>query len=282
MVSSLTYRTSDITRWGGGLGSDLSAVQVDLNFWLLFTAVEGLQALSMGAGIDFINQPADGNLFFIHLTDHRVLGPFVIPTAQWNPRGPWVPFTPYAAYDVVSNDGSLYLIVIPHTSGATFSPFSTDGMGHNLYNLLLQNPENSIPLGGTPGQRLVKSTISPYALEFVSDLIRIQLFIAGQPTANEHLIQYVSVDNMTLPIGLVGSAIYEHIGASGTVIYSLFKNGVSIGSITFTGPSPDGISIAFPAAVSFTAGDVLTMIGPATPDTAQTDISFTLVAELTL
>ncbi len=234
MVSSLTYRTNDITRWGGGLGSDLSATQVDLNFWTLFSAVQALEDHSdIGAGIDYINQPASGNLFYIHLTDHRVLGPFVIPTANWNPRGAWTPLTAYAAYDTVSNDGSLYLITIPHTSGAIFSPFSTDGMGHNLYSLLLQNPENSLPSNGTPGMRLVKSTSSPYTSEWISDLIRVTLFIEGQPIANENLLQYPVVDDMMLPSGLVGSVIYQRIPTSTVVVYSLFKNGASIGSITF-------------------------------------------------
>src|SRR5665647_416839 len=138
MVASLTYRTADGTRWGGGQGSDLAAVTIDLNFWEIFTAIETLEAgASVGAGIDYINQPSGGNLFYVHLTNHAVLGPFVIPTAQWNARGAWAPTTVYAAYDVVYSDGSLYLITVPHTSGSTFSPYATDGLGHNLYNLLL-------------------------------------------------------------------------------------------------------------------------------------------------
>lgn len=282
MVASLTYRTVDNTRWGGGLGSDLAAVQIDLNFWNLFSAVQALEDhADVGAGIDFINQPASGNLFFIHLTDHRVLGPFVIPTANWNPRGQWQSATAYSAYDVVYEDGSLYLITIPHTSGATFSPFATDGLGHNLYNLLLQQPADELPTGGTVGQRLAKATGSPFATKWESDFIRMFAFVGGQPFPNELLLQYTVVDHMTLPSGLVGSAFFQNTPTSTTVTYTINKNGAAIGSVTFHGPSPETITVAFSATVAFVPGDLITLFAPGTPDLVQADISFTLVATLT-
>lgn len=284
MVASLTYRTSDGTRWGGGLGTDLTATQVDLNFWTLFSALQTLQTTTgaAGAGIDFINQPANGNQFFIHLTNHAVLGPFIIPTAQWNPRGQWQPLTIYAAYDVVSQNGSLYLITIPHTSGTTFSPFSTDGLGHNLYNLLLQQPANELPTGGTAGQRLIKATGSPFATEWQSDFIRLAWYIEGQPTANEQFAQYCVADHMFLPLGLAGSVIFQGTQTNTTVVYAITKNGASIGSITFHGPSPDSITVSFSAQVAFAPGDVISITAPAAPDAVQSNISITLVATLTL
>ena len=283
MVASLTYRTADSTRWGGGLGSDLSATQVDLNFWTLFSAVQALEdhQFSNGAGIDFINQPAAGNLFYIHLTNHAVLGPFTIPTAQWTPRGQWEPGTVYAAYDVVYNDGSLYLITIPHTSGSTFSAFSTDGLGHLLYNLLLQQPADELPAGGTPGQRLVKSTDSPYTSEWLSDNIRLGVFCEGFPQPSELLMQYLVTDNMTLPSGLTGTVIYQGIQTSSIVVYALLQNGAQIGTITFN-ISPEDIVVGFATAINFVPGDVLSLTAPAVPDGAQQNISFTFVAQLTL
>lgn len=284
MVTSLTYRTDDVTRWGGGNGSDLAAVQVDLNFWTLFSAVQALEdhADGAGAGIDFINQPAAGNLFFVHLTDHRVLGPFVIPTAQWNPRGEWQPTTAYAAYDVVYEDGSLYLITIPHTSGSTFSAFSTDGLGHLLYNLVLQQPADELPVGGTPGQRLIKSSSSPYKTEWGSDFIRLNCFVEGLPQPSELLMQYLVTDHMFLPQNLTGTVIFQSIQSATTVVYTLAQNGNVIGTITFEGPSPIDILVSFPTDVFFIPGDVLTLTAPPSPDLAQQDLSFTFLATLTL
>src|ERR1035437_10159274 len=103
MVASLTYRTADGTRWGGGQGSNLAAVTIDLNFWTLFSSVQALEdAVVVNAGIDYINQPSGGSLFYVHLTNHAVLGPFVIPTTQWNARGAWAAITTYSPYDLVT------------------------------------------------------------------------------------------------------------------------------------------------------------------------------------
>lgn len=281
MVASLTYRTDDNSRWGGGQGSNLAAVTIDLNFWTLFQAIENLEtSQANGAGIDFISQPAGGDLFYVHLTDHRVLGPFTIPTAQWQPRGEWAPLTSYAAFDVVSHNGSTYLIPIAHTSASTFSPFATDGLGHNLYVLVLSSPANSLPDAGTIHQRLVKASGSPFKTAWISDLIRLHVFIAGQPLPNELLIQYPCVDHMILPVGLVGTSVFQGTGVAAPCSYTLSKNGAAIGSIDFSGPSPETISVTFSSSVACVPGDVITLNAPAIPDVNQANVSFTVVAQL--
>jgi len=281
MPASVVYRTADATRWGGGQGSDLAAVTIDLNFWTLFSAVDVLEnALVVNAGIDYINQPTGGNIFYVHLTDHRVLGPFTIPTAQWVARGAWAPTTSYAAYDVVSNNGSVYLITIPHTSGATFSAFATDGAGHNLYNLLLSQPANQLPLGGTPGQRLIKLGTGDFVTEWQTDFVRLALFVAGLPDAGELVLQFAVADNMTLPVGLSGSVIFSNLPAAAPAIFQINKNGAAIGTIEFA-PSPHVI-VSFPAAITFVPGDIITITAPSPQDATLSDVSLTLVADLTL
>lgn len=284
MVGSLTYRTDDFARWGAGQGSDLDAHPIDVNFWILFVAIGALEAAqaNFGAGISYITQPVGTNQLFVTLTDHRVLGPFTIPIAGWNPRGPWEPLTTYGAFDVVDDhNGALYITLIPHTSAATFSPYATDGLGHNLYILLLRQPQNEIPTNGVLGQRLAKASGSPYATAWVTDYLRLAAYIEGQPTANEMFMQYVCVDHMKLPVGLAGSIAYNSIASNTTVVYTIKKNGSSIGSISFAGTSPHTITATFASDVFFVPGDVITMFAPAVPDSLQANISFTLKASLT-
>lgn len=283
MVDNLTYRTNDGTRWGGGQGSPLSAVTVDLNFWALFTAVTALETAFVGgaaAGIDFISQPTGGDMFYIHLTDHRVLGPYKIPTAQWNPRGEWQPLHAYAAFDVVSHNGSVYLVSVPHTSGSTFSALSTDGLGHTLYMLLLTTPANSMPNGGTVGQRLVKASGSPFVTEWASDKRVLFVQVNGHPDPSELLLQYAVVDHSYLPASLIGSAFFEGIRSLGLSSYTLLLNGSAIGSIDFEGGSPEVIVVTLNR-TTLIPGDVLSMIGPSIPDVNQADISFSIVTLLT-
>ena len=278
-LANLTYRTDDATRWGSGQGSDLAAVTIDLNFWNLWSAVHSLQVSPTPArGIDFIAL-VGGNQLFVHLTDHSIQGPFVVPTEIWNPRGTWLPFINYAPLDVVGDNGSLYLVNIQHTSAATFSPSANDGLGHNLYTLLLEQPADELPAGGTIGQRLVKSSGSPYKTAWESDKVRLAVYVEGQPSAGELLLQFASMDHMTLPNGLTGSVVYAGIDAVAPASFTLNLNGNPIANINF-GVSPHA-TVTMPGAVNVVPGDILTLVAPGTPDAALANLSFSLVALLT-
>lgn len=281
-IPTLTYRTADNSRWGGGNGSDLTATQVDLNFWNIFEAVLALQdAQTTTVSIDFITQPEDGNQFFITLTNHQVLGPFFIPTSQWTPRGRWQPSTSYAPFNTVSDiDGNLYLVTVQHTSALTFNPFATDGEGHNLYVLIIVAPANAVPSNGVVGQYLVFTGGSPSFAQWRNAYRNLALYIPGQPQAGSTLFQYCCTEDMFFPVGLAGSVAFAAIETLTTVSYPLFKNGNAIGAIIFNGPSPDSIDVQFVAQVNFIAGDVITMNAPASPDAQQAGISFTLQATL--
>lgn len=280
MPESLTYRTEDQTRWGDGLGADLSAVLIDLNFWILYSSLQALEDhQDTFAGIDYM--ALNGDQLFVHLTDHRVLGPLTVPTSKWNPRGEWQALTGYASFDTVTNNGRLYLVNVPHTSAATFSALATDGVSHDLYSLLLEQPATQFPTGGTIHQRLVKSSESPFRFEWISDRIRLAPFIAGQPNPSEIVMQYAVVDDMTLPAGLIDSVVFQGTASASNVSWNLFKDGDAIGSIDFTGPSPEAITVTFPSHVDFVPGNIITLVAPAVPDSQQANVSFTFVALLT-
>jgi hypothetical protein len=279
-IQSLTYRTVDNTRWGGGNGADLTATQVDLNFWTLFTAIQKLQDDDVAnVGIDFFAMV--GNQLFIHLNDHSVQGPFTVPATVWNPRGTWQPDTQYAPLDVVSENGALYVINLAHTSGATFSPNANDGLGHNFYTLMLSEPQNELPTGGTVGQRLAKTTDSPFSTAWTSDKIRLSLFAAGQPDAGELLLQWIADSHFDFPQGLEGSTVYANISpADGPAAFPINQNGNSIGTITLRNTSPVA-SVAFPNTIHVEPEDLITIFAPSLQDSQLADISFTLVGLLT-
>lgn len=277
-MQNLTYRSNDSTRWGNGVGSDLTAVLIDLNFWNLFSAVTTLENnQTTSAGIDYMTM--QGDQLYVHLTNHAVLGPFTVPTAIWNPRGDWAPITAYAALDVVVDNGSVYVVNVSHVSASTFSAGATDGNGHDLYTLILEQPANQIPSGGTVGQRLVKSTSSPYVTAWESDKLRLSCFANAAPQPGEVLIQYGVVDHCVLPAGLAGSVVYAAIPPSAAATFVINVNGVAVGSITLS-PSPKE-SVSFSADVNLIPGDIVTLVSPATQDATLAQVSFTLVALLT-
>lgn len=155
------YRTSGA--WGSGKGSDLTAAEVDANFWDIIerlTAVETATG-SIGPTIDFFS--IVGDQLTVHMTDTSLRGPYTIPTASFTFRGAWQATTTYSKLDIVTANGSVYIVTFAHTSAATFDANANDGAGHSYYGLLLTNPGNVLPTGGAPGQVLSKSTSADFA-----------------------------------------------------------------------------------------------------------------------
>lgn len=290
MVNSLTYRTNDGTRWGTGQGSDLDADVIDRNFFSLFDAIQDLESgQQASAGIDYINITG-GNQMFVHLQDHRVLGPFTLPTASWKPRGAWHPATVYAAFDVVSYNGALYLVTLGHTSGGSFSPYASDGLGHDLYALILEEPSDMIPADGTLGQILVKANGSPFANKWIDNVVRLSTFVEGPATENETLMCYVTPDYMTFDVGMPGTVIHFPSRPGFPSIYILCKRDfntrfvVPFGTITADGDvlfhEFPVFTIDMPVAVEFAPGDSFILLAPQNPDGCANN-SFTFIGRIT-
>jgi Carbohydrate-binding module family 5/12 len=159
---AIIYRTSGT--WGAGKGANLVAGEVDGNFYEVvqrLTTVEDTMPAAAN-GIAFFS--IDGDLFSVHMTDGTIQGPYQLPTLAWNFRDVWLPSTVYAVNDVVTMNGSVYMVLVNHTSATSFDPGANDGAGNDYYGLLLTNPSNVLPTGGEIGQYLVKTDVADYAV----------------------------------------------------------------------------------------------------------------------
>jgi hypothetical protein len=158
----ILYRTAGA--WGPGTGANLSAVQVDGNFYDLATRVRDIE-LHPAAPTQITAFNAIGNQLYIHMSDGTVQGPLTLPVVRWRSRGQWQPSTVYSVDDViVAPDSSTYLVMVTHTSGTTFAAGANDGQGHTFYSLLLQVPSLNIPAGGANGAVLTKNSPNSYDL----------------------------------------------------------------------------------------------------------------------
>jgi len=158
-----TYRTNDVTRWGTGKGSDLGPAEVDINFWDLIQRMATQEARpDPGPTIDHFS--TSGALFYVHMSDGSVLGPYTLPVATFNDRGEWLPETAYAVMDTFTINGGLYVVLFDHTSDTSFDPGANDGAGHDYYSLMVQTPGSPIPVGGAVGQVVQKSTTTDYTV----------------------------------------------------------------------------------------------------------------------
>lgn len=113
--------------WGPGIGRNLTAAEVDGNFYDHDTRIDDLET-SRPQPDNFASVQTSGTLMTFYLQSGAPLGPVTLPTLVWQWRGEWLPFTMYAALDVFSvDDQGIFLTLFDHTSAATFDPNATTG-----------------------------------------------------------------------------------------------------------------------------------------------------------
>lgn len=106
----------------------------------------------------------------------------------------------------------------------------------------------------------------------------IPLYAAGTLDPGEVIVQYVAPQTVVLPINFVNSQAYCETAPTGSSVFTIYKNGVSVGTCTFAAASKTGtFSVAAP--VTLAAGDRLTMTAPNPADVSLEQVSFTLRTE---
>lgn len=175
----ITYRTAG--PWGAGKGSNLTPVEVDENFW------EVIQEIAAKAvqGVGIADVIVVGNEFTFVLTDHTLLGPYTLPVATFNNKGPWQPGTNYFVNDIVTNDNAVYLVIFNHVSEDTFDPNANDGHGDDFYALFIAS---AFPPDGNPGQFLRMGgspLIAQWEDAFLDDLSDV---LISSPTQGQSLV----------------------------------------------------------------------------------------------
>lgn len=110
---------------------------------------------------------------------------------------------------------------------------------------------------------------SPSALSY-----DVGCFIQGKPTASEKVMRFVTPRAFDLPASFTGSKGDAATAATAQTDFDVKKGATSIGTIRFSASAVTASFIAA-SATAFTAGDVLSVVAPATPDATLADISIT-------
>ncbi len=110
-------------------------------------------------------------------------------------------------------------------------------------------------------------------------------FPALQTVANQEIFRQAFGRNVTFPGNFSGSEGSAKAAASATVTFIVNKNGIQVGTIVWPGTSPATFTPTFTttggAPVSFSPGDVLTIVGPAIADVTLANWGVTLVGTRT-
>jgi hypothetical protein len=99
---------------------------------------------------------------------------------------------------------------------------------------------------------------------------------AGRPTANLVLQSYVFVTRVTFPAGLSGSRGNAATAATVATAFNIQRNNTNVGMMVFTASAATA-TFTMSSATIFTAGDVLTVVTPATPDATLANLAWTFM-----
>jgi len=248
--------------WGSGTGAPNSAGQVDGNFYDLDQRIVALNAdLADGKSIESVSSTP--NSMTIHFTDgtSQVIP---LPIAVITYVGQWTNSTPYTRGQMISARGlGMFQVLFDHMTPplpAIFDPNATDGSTD-------ENPLYSfwLPL---------------YDVNYDA-----AIFVPGsiQREPDELLFQAVAGRTMQIVSGDAHAYAYLDVGiAAGTsIILSIEKNRVEIGTITFAVGGLDaggGKAGTFniPALVDFAEGDSYAIRATQSDNAAPSGLSVTL------
>lgn len=257
---TITYRTAG--PWGSGQGADLTAAQVDTNFYDLVQQIATVVAdLPDGVLIDSSDPiEASASFFKFNFTDGTQSAPIPLPVATFTPAGEWTNSTPYARYNVVTvRKFGTYLVLEDHVTPAppaTFNP-NAAGVSGPLYQLL-----------------------APYLDVFYDIAISVPGLV--QRADGELFAQVPVVRAFHVLSGAADAFAYldTAIGdtAGNDLVISIEQNRVEIGTITFTGGDQDSAGgqaaeISWPGDVYFLGGDIIGFRVVASDDATASDLA---------
>lgn len=110
-------------------------------------------------------------------------------------------------------------------------------------------------------------------LNFLGWAYDFRLGFSGAPAASE--LSWILVGRSAKILSADPGTGFARTAPAANTTFDIQKNGVSVGSITFSASSQTG-TVTLSADVSLSAGDRLEVIAPATPDASLTNVQFHL------
>lgn len=134
---------------------------------------------------------------------------------------------------------------------------------------------------GTATALQTARTIGGVSFDGTGDITQpfdVHTFYPGVPTASAKLYRGKVARALVAPANFAGAQFTGTVNATASTVFDVQKNGVSCGTCTIAaGTLTPTFATTGGAAVNFAAGDVLSVIAPATPDATLADPAITLV-----
>ena len=114
------------------------------------------------------------------------------------------------------------------------------------------------------------------AVAAVSQPFDVHAFYPGIPTASAKVVRVPVARAVTFPDDFSGSYGKASANATASTAFDVQKNGTSVGTITFAAAASTATFVTSAGALALAAGDVISIIAPASPDATLADIGFVL------
>lgn len=101
-------------------------------------------------------------------------------------------------------------------------------------------------------------------------------YTPGVPTGDQLMLLHVAVMTVDFAAGLETSKAACITAPDAETVYSVQLDGSEVGTVTFAMGSTVGLYAA-PSGFQAIPGSLLSIVAPSTPDTAQSDVTFTIV-----
>lgn len=154
----------------------------------------------------------------------------------------------------------------PRADGSLFVYMSTDGDGSSITDPVLFFKLSNGNSWSAPV--LIRG-------ERGGDRYEIGNWDSDRPATAEEVYSWIFTTDVTFPAAFLGSVAKARVASTGTAVYSIKKNDVQIGTLTFTA-SVTGV-FAMASQTAFAAGDRISMTAPDPRDATLSGVVATLV-----
>lgn len=240
---TIVYRTTGA--WGSGKGANLTAAEIDGNFYGIDTRLTAVETNPVQP-VQIENITSSGSALTITMDNGDIYGPLVLPTATFVFRGEWAPSTAYAKNDVITNSNTLYYVAVSHTSAATFNAMRTI-TGITVYQMMVAGGSTTAPM-----------------VDVINN-------VSGKPTNGQKIITPFVRQMVYYGEGLAVAGT----AATSNSIVSVKKNTTEIGTLHFNAGATSAEFWDF-AETTFYNSDQLVFDFPATADATLANIGINL------
>jgi hypothetical protein len=152
------------------------------------------------------------------------------------------------------------------------SPVTSSG---TLAFALKTQAKNTVLAGPTSGADATPTMRALTQADLPAQPFDVTAFYPGVPSASVRVTRVPIARAVAFPSNFAGSVGIASVAATASTAFDVRKNGTSVGTITYAAGATTA-TFSTSGAVSFAAGDYLSIVAPATPDATLADPGFVL------